>query len=102
PRGGLTFPKDAPAEPGNIGVVSQSGGLSTDIIKRGQWRGLRFSGLATIGNSLDVKPVELLRYYLADPATKAIGLYIEDIKNGREFFDALRSTAHPKPVVILR
>lgn len=102
PRGGLTFPKDAPAEPGNIGVVSQSGGLSTDIIKRGQWRGLRFSGLATIGNSLDVKPVELLRYYLADPATKAIGLYIEDIKNGREFFDALRSTSHPKPVVILR
>ncbi len=102
PRGGLTFPKDAPAEPGNIGVVSQSGGLSTDIIKRGQWRGLRFSGLATIGNSLDVKPVELLQYYLADPATKAIGLYIEDIKNGREFFDALRSTTYPKPVVILR
>lgn len=102
PAGQLTFPKDAPTEAGSIGVVSQSGGLSTDIIKRGQWRGLRFSGLATIGNSLDVKPVELLHYYLADPTTKAIGMYIEDIKNGRELFEALRATPTPKPVVVLR
>ncbi|MGI9409912.1 MAG: acetate--CoA ligase family protein, partial [Hyphomicrobiaceae bacterium] len=56
PRGGLTFPADAPKETGTIGVISQSGGLSTDIIKRGQWRGLCFSGLVTIGNSADVKP----------------------------------------------
>jgi acyl-CoA synthetase (NDP forming) len=102
PAGRLTFPKDAPTEVGTIGVVSQSGGLSTDIIKRGQWRGLRFSGLVTIGNSVDVKPVELLEYFLADPATKAIGLYIEDIKSGRAVFDLLRNCRHPKPVVILR
>jgi len=102
PGGRLTFPKDAPAERGTIGVVSQSGGLSTDIIKRGQWRGLRFSGLVSIGNSLDVKPVELLEYYLADPGTKAIGMYIEDVKNGRELLEVLRRTPNPKPVVILR
>lgn len=102
PRGGLTFPSDAPREPGPIGVVAQSGGLSTDIIKRGQWRGLRFSGLVTIGNSADVAPHELLDYFFADPQTKAIGLYIEDVKEGRAFFDLLRSRAATKPVVILK
>ncbi len=102
PAGGLTFPADAPTEAGTIGVVTQSGGLGTDIIKRGQWRGLRFSGLVTIGNSADVKPHELLAYYFADPATRAIGLYIEDIKDGRTFFDLLRSPAATKPVVILK
>ncbi|MEF2545828.1 acetate--CoA ligase family protein [Aurantimonas sp. E1-2-R+4] len=102
PRGGLTFPSDAPRELGRIGVVSQSGGLSTDIIKRGQWRGLRFSGLVTIGNSADVEPHELVAYYLADEQTKAIGVYIEDIKRGRAFFDLLRSAQPTKPVVILR
>jgi acyl-CoA synthetase (NDP forming) len=101
PRGGLTFPVDAPKEVGNIGVVSQSGGLSTDIIKRGQWRGLRFSGLVTIGNSVDVKPHELVAYYLGDPLTKAIGLYLEDIKDGRAFFDLLRSSRASRPIVIL-
>lgn len=102
PRGGLTFPSGAPRETGRIGIVSQSGGLSTDIIKRGQWRGLRFSGLVTIGNSADVKPHELVDYYLADPQTKAIGLYMEDVKEGRAFFDLLRSRRASKPVVILK
>src|SRR5690625_1215938 len=102
PRGKLTFPKDAPTEGGSIAVISQSGGLSTDIIKRGQWRGLRFSSLVTLGNSADVTPVELLKYYFLDEETKAIGLYVEDIKSGRALFETLRGFQTPKPVVILR
>lgn len=102
PRGGLTFPAGAPKEVGQIGIVSQSGGLSTDIIKRGQWRGLRFSGLVSIGNSADVQPQELVDFYFADPQTKAIGVYLEDIKDGRAFFDLLRSGRATKPVVILK
>ncbi|MCS0504703.1 acetate--CoA ligase family protein [Ancylobacter mangrovi] len=100
PRGGLTFPSDAPKEVGTVGIVSQSGGLTTDIIKRGEWRGLRFSGAVTIGNSADVKPHELLAYYLADPQTRAIGLYLEDVKQGRAFFEMLKGAS--KPVVILK
>lgn len=102
PRGGMSFASDAPKEPGRIGIVAQSGGLSTDIIKRGQWRGLRFSGLVTLGNASDVSPTELLAYYFDDPETKAIGLYLEDIGDGRAFFDLLRSPAATKPVVILK
>src|SRR5262249_14378578 len=102
PRGKLTFPDDAPSELGTVGVVAQSGGLSTDIIKRGQWRGLGFSGLVTIGNSADVSPDELVRYYLDDPQTRAIGLYLEQIKEGRAFFELLRSERATKPVVILK
>jgi acyl-CoA synthetase (NDP forming) len=102
PRGGLTFPQDAPKDVGPVGVIAQSGGLSTDIIKRGEWRGLRFSGLVTIGNSADVAPYELVEYFLEDPQTKVIGLYLEDIKNGRAFFDLLRSAKATKPVIILK
>ena len=101
PRGGLTFPANAPKELGSIGVVSQSGGLSTDIIKRGEWRGLRFSSLVTIGNSADVSPVDLVEFYFADPHTRAIGLYLEDIKDGPRFSSLLRSKSATKPVVIL-
>ena len=102
PRGGLTFPVGAPKDTGRIGIISQSGGLSTDIIKRGQWRGLRFSGLVTIGNSADVKPHELVDYYFSDPQTRAVGMYIEDIRDGRAFVDVLRNHPTPKPVVVLK
>ena len=102
PRGGVTFPANAPREVGTVGVITQSGGLGTDIIKRGQWRGLRFSGLVTVGNSADLGPVDLLEFYLADPQTRVIGLYLEDVKDGRRFFDVLRAAPAHKPVVILR
>ena len=102
PRGGVTFPAGAPKELGTVGVVSQSGGLGTDIIKRGQWRGLRFSGVVTVGNSADLGPVDLVEFYFADPQTRVIGLYLEDVKDGRRFFDLLRSARATKPVVILR
>jgi acyl-CoA synthetase (NDP forming) len=101
PRGKVTFIGGATAEPGSVGVITQSGGLGVDIILRGQSRGLRYSGLVTIGNSADIGPAELVEYFLADPDTRVIGLYAEDIKDGRAFFRALRAARGAKPVVVL-
>jgi acyl-CoA synthetase (NDP forming) len=100
PRGGLTFPEHAPRETGTIGIISQSGGLTTNMIKRGQMKGVRFSGAVTVGNCADVTPADLLAYYLADPQTKAIGCYLEDVKDERAFLDLVRASR--KAVVILR
>jgi acyl-CoA synthetase (NDP forming) len=99
PRGGLTFPDNAPREVGSIGIISQSGGLTTNMIKRGQVKGVRFSGAVTAGNCADVTPADLLEFYLGDPLTRAIGCYLEDIKDGRRFFDLLRAAT--KPAVLL-
>jgi acyl-CoA synthetase (NDP forming) len=101
PRGGITFVGGAAPEPGSIGIASQSGGLAVDMILRGGARGLRFSGLATLGNSVDLGPADLLEFYLADPETRAVGCYVEDVKNGRAFFEALRQSRGAKPVVLL-
>lgn len=102
PRGKVTFAADPPAKVGGIGAVTQSGGLGTDIIKRGSARGLYFSGLVTLGNCADISPVDMVEYYLADPETKVIGLYLEELRDGRRFFDLLRTTPNPKPVVVLK
>jgi acyl-CoA synthetase (NDP forming) len=102
PRGCLTFLERAPRELGTVGIVSQSGGLSVDILRRGQNRGLGFSGLVTVGNSADLGPNDLLEYFLADPATRVVGLYIEDIADGRRLFDVLSRAHAQKPVVLLK
>lgn len=101
PRGGLAFMGGSSPEPGSIGVITQSGGLGVDIILRGQNRGLRFSGLVTLGNSADVGPADLVAYFLGDPETRVIGIYAEDIKDGRAFFSTLRAARGAKPVVVL-
>lgn len=102
PRGRVTFAEIGPAETGPVGIVSQSGGLGTDIIRRGLTRGLKFSGLVTVGNCADIEPNDLLEFYLADPQTKVIGMYIEMAKNGRRLFEMLRAARAVKPVVILK
>ncbi|MBI3372573.1 MAG: CoA-binding protein [Betaproteobacteria bacterium] len=101
PRGRMSFIGGATGEAGSVGVITQSGGLGVDIILRGERRGLRYSGLVTLGNSVDVGPAELVEYFLADPDTRVIGIYAEDIKDGRAFFRVLREARGAKPVVVL-
>ena len=102
PRGHVTFTEIGPQEVGTAGIISQSGGLGTDIIRRGLSRGLKFSGLVTVGNCADITPSDLLEFYFADPQTRVIGMYIETAKDGRRLFEILRQAKAEKPVVILK
>jgi acyl-CoA synthetase (NDP forming) len=98
----VTFAEISPKEVGTVGVISQSGGLGTDIIRRGLARGLKFSGLVTVGNCADVTPSELLQFYFADGQTSVVGMYIETAKDGRRLFEILRDSRGSKPVVVLK
>nr|WP_246505044.1 CoA-binding protein [Microvirga antarctica] len=101
PRGGYTFMEGVNTEAGSVGIACQSGGLGMDILRRGQNLGLRFSGLVTLGNSIDVSPSDLFEFYLQDPDTKVVGLYIEDVKDGQRFQQLARLNRGRKPVVLL-
>ena len=102
PRGKVTFAEIGSKETGSVGIVSQSGGLGTDIIRRGFARGVTFSGLITVGNCADVTPSDLIEFYLADAQTRVIGMYIETARDGRRLFEILKKARGSKPVVILK
>jgi acyl-CoA synthetase (NDP forming) len=102
PRGRLTFLDGLSGEPGPVGLMGQSGGLSMDALRRGERRFVRFSGAVTLGNCADLGPAELLEYFLADPATRIVGLYLENSRDARRLFELLRAAGAAKPVVLLR
>lgn len=102
PRGRVTFTERTHAEAGPVGIVCQSGGLGVDIIRRGQGRGLRFSGLVTVGNCADVQVHELIEHFQQTPDTQVIGLYLEGARDGRRLFEVLRTARSRKPVVLLK
>ncbi|TDB95553.1 CoA-binding protein [Nonomuraea longispora] len=99
PRGRQTFVGGGLGPAGSVALISQSGGLAGEVIKVGERRGLAFSRVATVGNAADVTPAELLRWLSGDPETRAVGLYLEDPRGGRELYEALRAT--DLPVVLL-
>jgi acyl-CoA synthetase (NDP forming) len=102
PRGHLALIDGAMEPGGGISFLSQSGGLSLDVLRRGKALGLKFSGVVSLGNCADIGPNDLLEYFLADPDTKVIGLYLESVRRGRQFFEQLKKASAKKPVIILK
>ena len=99
--GRLTFVPGAPVTPGSVAVISQSGGLSVDILRLGAARGIAFHSVTSIGNGSDVTAAELLEYLLDLPETRVVGLYLESLSAGREVLDLLAGRHASKPIVLL-
>lgn len=99
--GRLSFVPEAPLTPGSTAVVSQSGGLSVDILRVGAFRGIDFHSVVSIGNSADVNAAELVESYLNNDEVHVIGLYLESLTVAREVLDVLAAAQTRKPVVLL-
>jgi acyl-CoA synthetase (NDP forming) len=102
PGGRLTLVDGAPAEVGCIGVVSQSGVAAADTIKIGALLGARFSQVVSVGNCADVDAVDVYGYFVADPNTRIIGLYLEGLERGKDFLETAATVEGEKPTVILK
>ena len=103
PTGRITFAEpQMEAVAGSIGIVSQSGGIGVDFLRTGQAKGLRYSGVVTVGNCADLGPNDFLEHFLNDDATSVVGMYLEDMGDGRRFADLLQKARGRKPVVLLK
>jgi len=102
PESKLAFMPGFPADAGPVGFISQSGGNAGEMVYTAAVRGIRFSEVVSYGNASDVDESELLLYLARDPKTNVICAYIEGVKDGRRFLQALRDAAAAKPVIILK
>jgi len=93
-----SFAGDMP-DKGNIAFISQSGALCTSVLDWAIQEKIGFSKFISIGNTLDVGFGDLIDYLGEDEETKSIILYVESIKQAREFMTAARAFARNKPIV---
>jgi len=87
---------------GNIAVMSQSGALATAIIDWSVQNNIGFSKFVSIGNSMDVGIIDLLRAWEDDPETKVIVAYIEGLPDGPEFIRVAREVSAKKPIIVVK
>ena len=71
--------------PGDVGFVGQSGWVSEVMLRLGSDRGLRFSGIISIGNQSDLTLEDLIGYWGSDPNTNVIAAYVEGLKDAARF-----------------
>ena len=87
--------------PGGVSLVVQSGMLSAGFL--GHILGRTPFGLSkvcSIGNKMEVDETDLLEYFVDDPETEVIAMYLESLERGRRFVELARSTE--KPIVVLK
>jgi acyl-CoA synthetase (NDP forming) len=91
---------DFPMEGGPIGIIAQSGGFTSFLIRKAMGLGLRFSKVISYGNACDLNELDFLSYLEADNQTKLVVAYIEGISDGPKFLQAVKRLSTKKPVCI--
>ncbi len=80
--------------------ITQSGGIVHDILHRCAAENVGLNKVASIGNKLLVDESDVLQYFIDDPGTRAIGLYCEDIRDGRHLMQ--QAVATQKSIIMLK
>ena len=102
PEIGIRPSKDMPytGTPGYFGYLSQSGTTTMSIGSAAPHHGIDVSKGISFGNGTVLDSTDYLRYLADDDQTEMIGMYLEGMKDGHEFFEVLRYATQKKPVLI--
>ncbi|WP_316899295.1 bifunctional acetate--CoA ligase family protein/GNAT family N-acetyltransferase [Pseudodesulfovibrio indicus] len=92
----------ARVEPGKVAFISQSDSLFATVLDWAIDKGVGFSHMVALGSRIDVTFADILDYLGSDPLTRSIMLYVESIKDAREFMSAARAASRNKPVLVIR
>ena len=88
--------------PGPFATISQSGSLTNGLAEWADKETLGISATINLGNQVDICESDFMEFLAEDDAVKAMGLYLEGVKSGRGFLQALQRVTPKKPVVILK
>lgn len=93
----------APVGGGPVAVVSQSGAIGNLMLAVAQHRGIRIGSVITTGNEADLAWADAARWAADDDATEVVVGYLEAVRDGRMFSDALAHlNERGKRVVLLK
>jgi acyl-CoA synthetase (NDP forming) len=87
---------------GGITLISQSGSVGVVALDFASLFGLGLRAFVSLGNEIDLKGYEFIKYFKDDAQTKAIAVYLETISNGPKFLKACRDVVKEKPIVVLK
>jgi acetate---CoA ligase (ADP-forming) len=89
--------------PGNISMVSQSGGLATMAQAIAQQQGYGFRYMISTGNEAAIGVADFIYALASDPYTKVVATYLEGVRDGEKFRQALLAARTAgKPVIVLK
>lgn len=87
---------------GRVALVTQSRSIMAVVMDWADDNRTGFSTVVSLGAEAALDVPRVLDFLVADPRTDSIALYLEDVRDAREFVSAVRAAASVKPVVVLK
>ncbi len=87
---------------GNVGFISQSGGVLVDQMVKFAGQGIGVSLAVSIGNKAFLRETDMLDWFAGDIETKVIAFYVEGFEKGEGRLFIQKAEQCGKPVVILK
>jgi acyl-CoA synthetase (NDP forming) len=85
---------------GSVGFISQSGTHAITFSEEAYLQGVEINKSVSFGNGVVLDGTDYLEYFGYDSNIKAIGMYLEGVREGDRFLRVLKEVASRKPVVI--
>jgi acetyltransferase len=90
-------------KPGSVAFVTQSGGTVQYIASMGAHRGVYFNYMISSGNEMSLDLADYVNYFVEDPQTRVISLFIEGIRRPAAFMAAAgKALAAGKPIIAIK
>lgn len=87
--------------PGNVSIITQSGGVAQHLARRLEQLGSGVDVLVALGNKLDIGFADGLAVLADRPSTHGILVYLERLDEGERFLERLEQAAKVLPVTVL-
>ncbi len=91
-----------PVMTGGVAFVSQSAAMSMAVLDWARQRDIGFSHFVSLGQAVDIDFDDVLDFLGTDAMTRAILLYVENVRNGRTFLSAGRGASRNKPILVIK
>jgi acetyl coenzyme A synthetase (ADP forming)-like protein len=88
--------------PGRVAFISQSGAVIATMVDWSVPEEFGFSAVVSVGNQADLGFEDFLFSLGDDPATRAIVMYIEEVKDGPAFLEAVERISAKVPVIAIK
>jgi len=100
----IFFPRNRLKRPpeGSISFITQSGAFGSILLDMMSNDGVGVSKFISVGNKVDVDEIDLLKYLENDLTTRCIAIYLESVKDGKEFIKVAQNVTKKKPIVIFK
>ncbi len=85
---------------GKVSIISQSGGIGVVLLSKAFEEGIGINKFISYGNAYGFNESDFIEYLNRDKESEVIILYIEGVKEGERFIEALRNSK--KPIIALK